>query len=306
MKEHTPVMLEESLAIFRGRELRSFFDGTVGAGGFAHALLEEHPEIERYYACDRDVEALEIAKARLSSFEGRVHFIHSSFAHLDVELKERGEAPLAGFFFDLGVSSMQLDKKERGFSFLRKGALDMRMDCTQRLTAREVVNHFSEKELGALFRDYGEERAWRRAARAIVEARRKKPIETTTELAAILTAAGIGSKSKLHGATQVFQALRIYVNRELKEVEEGVSKAIELLAPEGRIGVLSFHRLEDRIVKNLFRTAARPLKRIVGMKESPIAPLLKLLTKKPLIPSKQEVFRNRRARSAKLRAAERA
>ena len=199
---------------------------------------------------------------------------------------------------------MQLDEKERGFSFMREGPLDMRMDPTTGVTAKEIVNHWSEKDLGKLLQEYGEERQWRRAARAIVEARRKKTIETTTELAEILSKAIGRSKKKLHPATLVFQALRISVNRELESVEKGVQEAIQILAPGGRIGVLSFHRLEDRIVKNLFRAASKPIKKMMEMKESHIYPMLKLLSKKPLIPSLHEARTNRRARSAKLRACE--
>jgi 16S rRNA (cytosine1402-N4)-methyltransferase len=199
---------------------------------------------------------------------------------------------------------MQLDEKERGFSFMREGPLDMRMDPTTGITAKEIVNKWSEKDLGKLFQEYGEERQWRKAARAIVEARRKKTIETTTELAEILSNSIGRSKKKLHPATLVFQALRISVNRELESVEKGVKEALDVLAPGGRIGVLSFHRLEDRIVKNLFRAASKPIKKMVEMKESHIYPMLKLLSKKPLIPSLQEARMNRRARSAKLRVAE--
>lgn len=200
---------------------------------------------------------------------------------------------------------MQLDEGERGFSFLREGPLDMRMDPSTGITAKEIVNKWSEKDLANLFREYGEERQWRKAARAIVEARRKKTIETTTELADILSESIGRSKKKLHPATLVFQALRISVNRELKSIEEGVKSAINVLAPGGRIGVLSFHRLEDRIVKNLFRNASKPIKKMVEMKETIIHPMLKLVTKKPLIPTFQESRSNRRARSAKLRVAER-
>jgi len=200
---------------------------------------------------------------------------------------------------------MQLDEEDRGFSFLREGPLDMRMDPSTGVTAKEIVNKWSEKDLGNLFREYGEEKRWRQAAKAIVEARRKKTIETTLELAEILSEAIGRSKKKLHPATLVFQALRISVNKELESVEKGVKEAINILAPGGRIGVLSFHRLEDRIVKNLFRAASRPFKQIVGMKETHILPMLKLLTKKPLIPTFQESRANRRSRSAKLRVAER-
>ena len=200
---------------------------------------------------------------------------------------------------------MQLDEEKRGFSFLREGHLDMRMDPSTGITAKEIVNKWSERDLANLFREYGEERRWRQAARAIVEARRKKTIETTTELAEILSQSIGRSKKKLHPATLVFQALRICVNRELDSIEEGVKSAIQMLAPGGRIGVLAFHRLEDRIVKNLFRTASKPLKKMIEMKETHIYPMLKLLAKKPLIPTFQESRTNRRARSAKLRVAER-
>lgn len=182
--------------------------------------------------------------------------------------------------------------------FFFKGGFDMRMDPSTGMTAKEIVNQWSEKELGKLFQEYGEERQWRQAARAIVEARRKKKIETTTELAEILSNGMGRSKKKLHPATLVFQALRISVNRELESIEKGVGEALEILAPGGRIGVLSFHRLEDRIVKNLFRAAATPLKKH-------LQPMLKLLTKKPLVPTLQESRSNRRSRSAKLRVAER-
>lgn len=199
---------------------------------------------------------------------------------------------------------MQLDENERGFSFMREGPLDMRMDRATGITAKEIVNKWSEKDLGKLFQEYGEERQWRKAARAIVEARRKKPIETTTELAEILSSSIGRSKKKLHPATLIFQALRISVNRELESIEKGVKEAMHVLAPGGRMGVLSFHRLEDRIVKNLFRAASKPIKKMLEMKESHLYPMLKLLSKKPLIPSLQEARTNRRARSAKLRACE--
>lgn len=199
---------------------------------------------------------------------------------------------------------MQLDEKARGFSFLREGPLDMRMDPTTGETAKEIVNQWSEKDLGRLFQEYGEERQWRKAARAIVEARRKKPIETTTELADILSGAMGRSKKRLHPATLVFQALRISVNRELEAAEKGIKEALNILSPGGRIGVLSFHRLEDRIVKNLLRAASKPIKKMAEMKASHLYPMLRLLSKKPLIPSLQEARMNRRSRSAKLRVAE--
>ena len=200
---------------------------------------------------------------------------------------------------------MQLDKKDRGFSFMKEGPLDMRMDPSSDLTAKEIVNKWPEKELGRLFREQGEERRWKQAAKAIIEARRKKSIDTTTELAEIIYRAIGRSRKKLHPATLIFQALRITVNQELHSVEEGVRSAINLLTPGGRIGVISFHRLEDRIVKNLLRAASKPIKKMVEMKETHLYPMIKLLSKKPLVPSIKESRENRRSRSAKLRIAER-
>ncbi len=193
---------------------------------------------------------------------------------------------------------MQLKSARRGFSFDKEGPLDMRMDPSQKLSAKEVVNRWSEKELGHLIKTYGEERRWRKAARAIVYARAKKPFETTKQLADVLVRALKAPVSgKRHPGTLVFQALRMCVNGELDAIAKGIRKALEYLAPKGRIGVLSFHSLEDRIVKNIFKEAASSL-------EKP-RPLLRLLTKKPLVPSLEEKRKNPRSRSSKLRVAER-
>jgi 16S rRNA (cytosine1402-N4)-methyltransferase len=189
---------------------------------------------------------------------------------------------------------MQLDQGERGFSFMRDGPLDMRMDPHSLLTAGQIINRWSEKKLGELFRDFGEEPRWRRAAKAIVERRRKEPFKTTQQLALFISSLfGRGSKKRLHPATLIFQALRICVNGELESLATGVAKAIAHLAPGGRLGVMSFHRLEDRIVKDLFRMAARSDEEI------------RITTKKPLTPTLAEMIENPRARSAKMRFLER-
>ncbi len=302
--KHVPVMLEESLEFFKSKKMKTFFDGTLGAGGFAKALLLDHPEIETYFGCDRDKKALEIAREKLEYLGKKVIFIHGNFRDLDAFLKNKGVDQVDGFFFDFGVSSMQLDEENRGFSFNRKGPLDMRMDQKQKLSASDVVNHYSEKELRKIFKEFGEEPQSKRAASAIVKARKKKYIETTKELSDIITASIHKIRKKLHPATLIFQALRIFVNRELESITEGVKKAIQKLSYGGRIGALSFHRLEDRIVKNIFREASRPLKKIEGIQEIVTLPSLKLLTKSPLTPSRKEGFRNRRSTSAKLRFAE--
>lgn len=192
---------------------------------------------------------------------------------------------------------MQFDEDFRGFSFQKEGVLDMRMDPTSDITAKDVVNDLSEEELGSMFRDLGEERFWRKGARAIVDARKKKEIKTTTELSSVIEKA-IPRKGAIHPATRIFQAIRIYINKELESIEGSLKKAIDVLAPGGKIGVLSFHSLEDRIVKNVFRDAAKSIKGIDK------APILELITKKPRIPTFNERRINRRSRSAKLRFAE--
>lgn len=198
---------------------------------------------------------------------------------------------------------MQLDQGEKGFSFMREGPLDMRMDPDSDLTAFDIVNTYSEENLGKVFREMGEEPQWKRAARAIAFAREEKPIQTTEELSAILLKAlGFKKGGRLHPATLVFQALRIVVNRELEAIEKGVSKALQFLAPAGRIGVISFHSLEDRIVKDMFRSACFRSKNKYGKEKS--SGFLNLLTKKPWTASFEEIRKNRRARSAKMRFAE--
>lgn len=198
---------------------------------------------------------------------------------------------------------MQLDQGEKGFSFQKDGPLDMRMDPTEELTAEEIVNTWNADNLGAVLRDLGEEPRWKRATEAIIKQRRIKPIRTTKQLADLmLTCLGGRTRGKLHPATLVFQGLRICVNKELEVLKEGLTKAMEFLAPGGRIGVISFHRLEDRIVKEVFRAASTPLKRPRWEKNSQApSPLFRLLTKKPLVPSLQEIRKNSRSRSAKMR-----
>jgi 16S rRNA (cytosine1402-N4)-methyltransferase len=195
---------------------------------------------------------------------------------------------------------MQFDKGYKGFSFSKEGPLDMRMDPEDDVTAKEIVNRYSEQKLGEIFREYGEEPHWKKAARAIVEARHKKPIETTQQLASLLMSAiGFKRGGRLHPATLVFQALRIVVNKELDAIQEGLTKALRFLAKGGKAGAISFHSLEDRLVKNIFRTACQRSK-----KDGPV-PFMKLLTKKPLVPTYAEMRTNPRSRSAKMRFVER-
>jgi 16S rRNA (cytosine1402-N4)-methyltransferase len=279
---HIPVLLEEVVEALRPCHLRTVLDGTCGAGGHARALLTSHPEIERYVACDQDTEALNLAKGSLEAFAPKVTFHHTNFSEPPAD-PQRFDAIL----LDLGVSSMQLDRPERGFSFLREGPLDMRMDPTGDLSAEDIVNHWDRMSLEKIFRKFGEEPKARRAAEAIVEARRRHPFHTTTQLAEVI-ATVLPRRGRLHPATQIFQALRIAVNRELEVLTSAIPLLAHRLADGGRILVITFHSLEDRIVKNGFRELAK-------------SDEYSLLWKKPLASTFQEIRRNPRARSAKLR-----
>lgn len=295
---HIPVLLEECLEVFASVALHIFADGTVGAGGHAAALLQSHPEIEVYHAFDQDQAALQIAKNRLAS--PKVHFHHANFSQMGSVLKP-GSAD--GILVDLGVSSMQFDTPERGFSFQKEGPLDMRMDPTQSLTAYDIVNIWSEEELGQIFRDLGEERFWRRAARAVC---RERPLRTTTELRHTLAKVLGSKKEKIDPATRIFQALRIAVNKELEHLSTFLHFAIDLLKPQGRLVVISFHSLEDRIVKQAFQNAASDKLSTSGKKGLFLDkdPTVKLITKKPIVGTVEEIRANPRSRSAKMRAVE--
>lgn len=278
---HTPVLLEEVLDFF-SYPMNVFIDGTLGFGGHAEALIKAHPEIEMYYGFDKDPEALAYAQKRLPE---KLIPIHDSFSNLE------GLGVADGILLDLGVSSLQLDKPEKGFSFMQEGPLDMRMNPEGTLDARFVVNSLSEKELGEIFRIYGEERRWRQAAKAIVQARKKQRIETTLQLCQVLESV-LKRTGKIHPMTRVFQALRIYVNDELKTLENALFTALACLKTNGRLVVISFHSLEDRIVKHTFRHFLLEEK------------CVNILTKKPVVATREEVRQNPRSRSAKLRALE--
>ncbi len=275
--------MREVLEVFEGRKVRRFFDGTLGAGGHAKELLEAHPEIECYIGVDQDPRAHEIASQNLKKYNEKLELIRGSFAEAILNIDQ----PIEGFLIDVGVSSMQFDEIERGFSFRGDAPLDMRMDPENDLTAETIVNRFNEKELAKIFFEYGEERRSKKVAKAIVEARRKKRIKTTSELVKIIKP--VATKGKLHPATLVFQALRIAVNDELGQLERGLAFAIDHMVSGGRMAAISFHSLEDRIVKNVFRDRKDRVK---------------ILTKKPIGPEKEEIKKNPRSRSAKLRAVE--
>ena len=305
---HISVLLNEILHYFADKSLRYFIDGTLGAGGHAEAILKAHPEIELFIGIDQDPEAMEIARKRLSPWSDKLRLFPGNFSELESFLRETGLPFVDGMLFDLGVSSMQLDRPEKGFSFMREGPLDMRMDPENPLTASEIVNSWTEQELGRIFREYGEEKKWRAAARAIVSARAQKEFVTTHDLVRVLDPVLRINKHKkgLHPLTLVFQALRICVNRELEVLELMLPKAIEFLAPKGRLAVISFHSLEDRIVKNVLRFAAMDKYDTNGLDGVFLDkdPTVTVLTRKPVVASDEEIELNPRSRSAKLRVIE--
>ncbi|HET6899304.1 MAG TPA: 16S rRNA (cytosine(1402)-N(4))-methyltransferase RsmH [Vicinamibacteria bacterium] len=286
---HQPVLLAECMELLAVKAGALYADGTVGLGGHAAEILRRSAPDGRLVAFDRDPAALAEAGSRLREFGGRVRFEHADFREIPDRLA--GEAP-QGVLVDMGVSSMQLDHAERGFSFNAEGPLDMRMDPTEGFTAADLVNRLPERELADVIYRFGEEHASRRIARAIVDVRRRRPFTTTTELAEVVRrAAGRSRRPGLDPATKTFQALRIHVNRELEGLGAALERIAGVLAPGGRLAVIAFHSLEDREVKQTFRALG--------------ARGFQILTRKPLTPSDDETARNPRSRSAKLRAIER-
>jgi len=274
-----------------------YLDATLGGGGHALAILAASSPDGRLLGIDADPAALAAAGARLAMYAERATLVHGNFRDLGRLAREHNLAPIDGLLLDLGVSSHQLDTPERGFSFANDAPLDMRLDPTRGTTAAELVNETPESELADLIYRYGEEHGSRRIARFIAEARRKQPIATTGQLADLVARALGGRHGKIHPATRTFQALRIAVNHELESLELALPQAVELLAPGGRIAVISFHSLEDRIVKLFFRAESG----YGGAGEA----RLQIITKKPIEASEQEARANPRSRSAKLRFAER-
>lgn len=284
---HKSVLLSETVALFAEVSIKRFVDGTLGAGGHSKALLEAHPEIELLIGFDQDPDALEVARKNLASFGEKVAFVHANTRDLEEHLKE----PVDGVLLDVGVSSMQFDQMERGFSFKDPTApLDMRMNKEQSRRASDLLNHLPEEKLSTIFWEYGEERSARKAAKAIVLWRKRNRIETVGDLDKALAGA-VRKRGKGHPLTRIYQALRIAVNDEIEALKAAVDAAFASLAPGGRLAVITFHSLEDRIVKHRF----------LAWKQAKEG---RVLTKKPLVPSLEEVRSNRRARSAKLRGIE--
>ncbi|MEO8285943.1 MAG: 16S rRNA (cytosine(1402)-N(4))-methyltransferase RsmH [Chloroflexota bacterium] len=308
---HVPVLLDEVLEGLQVRASSTFIDGTVGAGGHSAAILAQADDV-RLLGLDVDPVALGLAGERLRGYikQGRARLVQSNFAALDEVARREGFSPADGVLLDLGVSSMQLDTPERGFSFRTEGPLDMRLDPREPTTAADLVNSLPENELADLIYKYGEEPASRRIARRIVEAREREPFTTTSQLEEVVYRALGGkvagrTRNTIHPATKTFQALRIAVNRELDVLEDGLAAAVRVLRPGGRLAVISFHSLEDRIVKLFFR---QEQKGCICPPEYPVCvcgrkPTLKALKSKPVEATGEEAKRNPRSRSAKLRVA---
>lgn len=315
---HEPVLVDEALGFLAPERGGWFVDCTVGLGGHAAELLRRHPSAS-VLGIDRDTEALEHASDRLREFGRRARLVHGDFGSIREIAADAGIGKPAGVLADLGVSSLQLDRPERGFSFMRSGPLDMRMDRSPgsaTRTARDVVNLESQSVLETVLRDYGEERQARRIARAIVERRRRRPIETTDDLRDLVHDAAGGSRVRrgrgrraggrsIDAATRTFQALRIAVNEELSGLAATLQRTMKLLDRDGRLVVISYHSLEDRIVKHRLRAGARgEVDPITGRPRAETR-LIELMTRKPIRPEPSEVQYNPRSRSARLRAARR-
>jgi 16S rRNA (cytosine1402-N4)-methyltransferase len=306
---HAPVTLERTIELLAPAlevEGAVFVDGTLGLGGHSEAFLERFPNLT-LVGIDRDTNALALAGERLARFSGRTHLVHAVYEEIEDVLDELGIKSVQGILLDLGVSSMQLDEADRGFAYSYEAPLDMRMDATQGKTAAEIVNSYSEQDLARIFKEFGEERYAKRVANAIVEGRKATPFKTSTQLAGLIAKVipFIPGKSSGHPAKRVFQALRIEVNGELEVLERTMPASIAALAVGGRIVVLSYHSLEDRIVKQALVAAANssaPLDLPFELPEH--APVLRLLVKGAESATAEEIAINPRAASVRLRAAE--
>jgi 16S rRNA (cytosine1402-N4)-methyltransferase len=301
---HKPAMAEEAMAYLSPRRGGVYVDCTMGGGGHSKKILEVLGPDGMLIGMDQDPEAIEEC-ARVFQNAPNVKLVHGNFARLGELLGGLGIEEVNGCLFDLGVSSHQLDSIQRGFSFRAEAGLDMRMNVQTDLTAYDLINRLKEKELERILWEYGEERWARRLARRIVERRTERPISTTLELARIAEECvpRVKHKKLLHPATKMFMALRIAVNRELQCLHEGINEAVRVTSDGGRIVVITYHSLEDRIVKNAFREGAKDADAFPGQRQEIPKKKLTILTKKPLQPSEEEVKGNPRARSAKLRAA---
>ena len=304
--EHTPVLLEQVLQFLQIRTGGTYVDCTVGLGGHAERILGRLEGSGRFIALDRDGEALEETRERLAPSHPNLQLFHENFKNLPLILNRQKIDKIDGCLVDLGVSSRQLNSAQRGFSFRREGPLDMRMDARQKTTAADLVNHLSEERLTELFRRYGEETSAPKIAASIIQQRNASTITTTSELSGVVESVKGKIRGRLHPATRVFQALRIEVNQELTGLDEFLKQTISFLTPGGRLLVISFHSLEDRIVKTVFRKESGKCVcfRPPDLCNCPKTVIVHILTRKPVTPDVEEIETNPRARSAKLRVAE--
>ncbi|WP_431029388.1 16S rRNA (cytosine(1402)-N(4))-methyltransferase RsmH [Lysinibacillus sp. LZ02] len=308
MFDHTTVLLKETVDGLDINPDGIYVDCTLGGAGHSEYLVKQLSPQGRLICFDQDTTAIENAQIRLADYLDRVIFVHSNFRYLKDELYKLNIHKVDGILYDLGVSSPQLDTPERGFSYHHDAPLDMRMDQTAELTAAHVVNEWSYEDLVRIFFRYGEEKFSKQVARKIEEARKKAPIETTGQLVELIKE-GIPAAARRkggHPAKRIFQAIRIAVNDELGVAEESLIDAIELLKVGGRISVITFHSLEDRLCKTIFKEASSLPELPPGLPIIPdhMKPTLKLITRKPILPSEEELIANNRSRSAKLRIAE--
>lgn len=308
MFNHTTVLLDEAVEGLNIKADGIYVDCTLGGAGHSKEIVKRLSENGRLICFDQDMTAIEVAKERLADHLAQITFIHANFRDLKKELEKIGVTEVDGILYDLGVSSPQLDTPERGFSYHHDAPLDMRMNMEEKLTAYDVVNHWAYEDLVRIFYRYGEERFSKGIARKIEAARNEAPIETTAELAELVKS-GIPAATRRtggHPARRVFQAVRIAVNDELGAAEDSLTDALTLLKPGGRISVITFHSLEDRLCKEIFKEVSSfpDLPRNLPVVPEGMEPKFKLITRKPIIPTKEEIEENKRARSAKLRIAE--
>ncbi|AST58717.1 16S rRNA (cytosine(1402)-N(4))-methyltransferase RsmH [Thermoanaerobacterium thermosaccharolyticum] len=303
--KHESVLLNETIEYLKVKPDGVYVDGTLGGGGHSYEILRRLPK-GRLIAIDRDMDALYAASVRLKDFNN-VTYVHDNYKNIKNILKNIDIERIDGAILDLGVSSYQLDEVKRGFSYMHDAPLDMRMDKGSALTAEHVVNNYSEDDIARILFDYGEEKWAKRIAKFIVEERKKRSIKTTFQLVDIIKKAVPASKRRTgpHPAKRTFQAIRIEVNDELKGLDSAIDDFIDVMNPNGRIAIITFHSLEDRIVKNMYKKLENPctcpknLPCTCGKK-----PVIKIITKKPVTPNKEELKTNPRSRSAKLRVAE--
>jgi len=296
---HKPVLLDEVLENLITDKSGTYLDATVGYGGHSLGILNRLNPEGKLIGTDRDQEALSVAKKNLKRFENQVVLAQVSFSQLEDFFRQQNISQISGFLFDIGIGSWQIETEERGFSYLKEGPLDMRMDRKQSLTAYDVINRYSEEKLVWIFKNYGEERFAKKIAKALKST--KSEIRTTSDLRKIVEK--VVRTNVIKSLARVFQALRMEVNQELKELKKGIETAVKFLKPQGRLAIISYHSLEDRIVKESFRDLAS------GCKCPPTLPIcvcgakpeLKILTRKPIVPSEKEKKINPKSRSAKLR-----